>query len=366
MAMNRYGWVLAAVVVACVAVLPPAQAEITSIAGFAQARVTEYRLGDQGDSDLATESFPGTAAELPIQVVAQLLSSDFAASNDPNHLAAAAVAAQFADPRDLDQLNPEEFAINLALSSNSSTISYEAEALSRETRGVVFSAAELGIFGASGAPVNLAGTLFVDGALTLFAIDTAKDLSEAFVELSVTVVQRVEGLDDRTVYSGSVELAGTATGGSLVEVEGAFPTRQLLLVDLGSLVGDYAAFHILVIPDIAINFTYAAVADEPFTLEATVEVAAANVPGESGVAAVIGTPSDTLSQVIGFTQGTSVASSAITAIEEERDDPTGTLVFSGLSALLPSCGLFGFEFVLGTAGLAGLVGFANVRTGRRR
>lgn len=354
-----------AIMVLLVVLTPLAQAEITSIAGYTRVEVTEYVDGLEGDSDWAMDEYPGTAAELPLQVVARLIGSEYLAGV-PEEEAAAAVAAQFADPRDLDQANPEEFAINLALSSVSESIRYEAEAISRETRGVLYSAGELYWLPTEGDTGNVTGRLFLDGALVLLAVDPAKDLTGASVTLYVTVVQSTDGQSDQTVFSGEVSLVGAAGGDATVEAEGSFPTASLLRVDLGALLEDFGAVQVLVIPNITIDYTYPVIIGQPFTLQASVEVEAANVVGECGVAAVIGTPVETLTQVIGATQGSAVASKTVTALTNERENPTGEAAFPQRPTFFPACGLLGFESLIGVAGLVGLKRFAGPRVRRRR
>jgi len=329
----------------------PAAAEIVSITGFTQAEVTEYRFDAPGDTDRASESFPGTAAELPLQVVARLLSAI------ADEEAAAAAAAQFADPRELAQPNPEEFAINLALNSISPHIRYQARAVSQETRGVVFAPAELGPFVQTGDTIDLTGRLFLDGALAIFAIDPDRDLSDAAVLLRVTVVQSSHSGAEQTVFSGELELRGGTGGSATAVAAGGFPRRSVILTDLSSLVDDFAAFHVLIIPNITIDYDYTAVAGQEFSLRATVEVEAANVAGECGVAAVIGTPVDTLRSVVELTQGTEAAAKMISALETERAEPTGQPAFPEAQpafGLLSGCGLLGFESLVGATVLAGM------------
>lgn len=345
-----------------------AMAEITSIGGFTQVEITEYYDGAPRDTDRVTESLPGTASAFPLQVVAHLVSSDYLAG-DSSEEAAAMAAAQFADPRTLAQANPEEFAINLALNSVTSLISYDTHAVTRETRGVRFTATELGALANPDGTVDVTGRLFLDGALTILAADSAKDLTGAEVTLIVTVVQRVEGQSEQTVFSGEVALIGSTDGTATVAAGGDFPTSQLVLTDLSLTSTDFAAFHALIIPNITIDYSYTAPLDEEFTLEATVEVEAANVAGESGVAAVIGTPTDTLAQVIGLIQGDAVAAKTIAALESERDDPSGEPAFPGSANLLPAfplCGLFGFESLIGVGALVGWTRFSPSRRHYRK
>lgn len=351
--MSRQALMVTAVLAVVLAGLTPSvRAEITAIAGFTQAEVTEYRSGAEGDTDRATESFPGTAAALPLQVVARL------ASVLTGEEAAAAVAAQFADPTELSQANPEEFAINLALNSISPNIRYEAQAISRETRDVLFSAGELGLFSSTGDTEELIGRLFLDGAMTIMAVDPDADLTGAFVRLRVTVVRSVAGEADQTVFTGTLELSGATGGNATVVAEGSFPTDDLVLTDLSLISDDFAAFAVLIIPSITIEYTYTAIVGQPLTLQATVEVEAANVADETGVAAIIGAPTDTLAEVIGLTQGELVAGKTLTALENERESPSGAPAFpQAQPTLLPLCGIMGFESLLGVVGLIGLKRF---------
>jgi len=339
----------------------PTAAEVTSIAAHAQAEVTEFRSGGEGDTDRASESYPETSAVLPIHAIARLTSSGFLGGIATEE-AAAAVAAQFADPRVVTSPNPGEFAINLALNSISENIRYQARAITQETRGVLYSAGEAGLLTLEGTEVNLTGRLFLDGALTLLAGDATKDLRGAYVNLSVTVVKRVDGQPEQTVFAGAVELSGAADGGRNVNYEGSFPTEELALSDRALGLPEFAAFHVLIIPNITIDYPYPATVGEEFTLEATVEVTAANLPDRCCVAAVLGTPTDTLTQVIGLTQGAQVASETVGALNSERENAGGTAGFSqptGVPLLLPLCGGLGFETLIGLAALAGIRNFVS-------
>ena len=331
-----------------------AQAEITSIQGYTFAQAIEYYLGSERDSDSVYEYYPESSAELPLQVVARLVSPE-ALDGDLGEEAAASVGAQLADPTTVTTPNPEEFAINLALHSISPHISYQAQAISRETRGVLYSPGELSLFSAEGDEASLTGRLFLDGALTIFATQADLDLTGAYARLRVTVVKRVEGQSDETVFSGQVELAGTTGGDVDVNVEGDFPTNRLVLTDLSITSIIFNTFRVLVLPNITIDYPFTAVVGEEFTLEATVTVEAANLPDKTGVAVILGTPTDTLTQVIDLTLDTQTASEFVSKLVSEREKPTGELVYPTAKSwpFLPACGLFGFESALGFLALAG-------------
>ena len=332
----------------------PAPAEIVSLAGSVEAQIIEYYIGKERDSDNVYDVFPETSAELPLQVVARLVSPEGLAG-DLTEEAAASVGAQFADPRTVSTPNPEEFAINLALHSISPHIHYEAQASSCETRGVNYAPGELGLFARDGDAVQLIGRLFLDGALTLFAADADQDLTGAYVRLNVTVWQYVEEQDEKIVFEGAVELTGTANGEVEVNVDGDFPTNRLVLSDLSVTASRFDVFRVLILPNMTINYNFDAVVGQEFTLEACVDVEAANLPNGIGVAAILGTPTDTLIDVIDLTTDAQTASQFVSKITEERANPTGDSVFPAVGGwpFLPACGVLGMESVLGFVALAG-------------
>jgi hypothetical protein len=351
---TRKSFSRAVVVLLVVAGTTAAHADITSLSGSVEATVHEFRIGAQGDVEQVSEAYPGTSGELPIQVLARLI------SEAPDE-AAAMAAAQFADPTELDQANPEEFAINLTLDSISPSIRYTAEAYSQELRGVRFSEADLGE--AAGVSVPLTGRVFVDGALVVFAATPDRDLTGAYVRLLVTIVKQVTGQADQAVFSGSVELTGGAAGSATTSSGGQFPTTGLTLVNLGAISPEFAAFHVLAFPDLQIDYEYQATAGQNFTLRATVKVEAANLENGTGVVALIGTPTDTIVDVITATQGEQIAAKVLSTIQKERDEPTGQPAFSQPIAppLFGLCGVLGLEAAVGLFALMGLKS-----AGRRR
>jgi hypothetical protein len=338
----------------CVLWVASVEADIISISGSATAIVQEFRQGEAARTAEASQVYPDTSTQLPLQVVARLRA-------DQPETAAAAVAAQFAGPRDLNQPNPQEFAIDLALLSVSKSICYASQASTQEIRGIELRAADFpGHF--AGQTVPLIGRLYVDAVLAVFSPAAGKDLTGARVFLRVTVVKQESGRADETVFSGRVGLEG-GPGATVQQVaEGDFPTGTLIRSNLAAYLEEFARFEVLILPRLTISYDYQAVLGQPFTLRATVEVEAANAEDEVGVAALIGTPLDSIREVIAAAQGEAVAAKTVTALENERASPTGVPAFPPPPArqTLPFCGLFGFEALLGLSALAGL------RMGRRR
>ncbi len=322
-----------------------ARGEITEFCGYVRAFVQEYRLESPGDSEDVSESFPDTSSELPLQVVARLLP----AAQD----AAACVGSQFADPTELQQPNPEEFAINLALLSESPEIRYSSTALSKERREVLFTTEDFPAL-ASGATVSLVGQLYLDGALAVFSTTRERSLLGAQVTLNVLVKRQASGQSAEVVFSGSLTLEGGASGEVTQSASGDFPTDTVIRTDLASFVDDFALFEVLILPRMTIPYEYSAAIDEPFTLQASVEIDAANLPDGVGVLAILGTPVDEIRQVLATVQSEDGVSKTINALAVERSAPTGAPAFPTARTLWPACGLFGVESLAGVALLAGL------------
>lgn len=325
------------------------RAEVVSFTGASEVRLTQFVGAVSHTSNSDVTRFPEDVATLPAQAVTRITATD---GDFPS---AAAAAAQFADPTTALGENPEEFAINLTLNSISPSVRYEAVASAKEVREIRFSAGELGFGSNLGDQAVIRGRLFLDGALTLIAVEPDRDLSAAHATLNVTVVQTL-GAQTRTVFSGSVSLQGTAAGDAVAESTGDFPTGQIVLTDLSVFNEEFDRFRVLVIPDLTIDYDFDAVVGQATTLTATVEVVAANVEDNVGVSAVIGTPTTTLDDVLTVSRGAASANRIITALQSERFTPTGDLAFpsvDGFNPAAPFCGLLGFESLLLLCALAG-------------
>ena len=164
----------------------------------------------------------------------------------------------------------------------------------------------------------------------------------------------MEGSEDQTLLTGRIGLLGGENGAVTNSAEGDFPTATLVRSTLAAVIDDFDLFEVLIIPRLTINCDYQATLDESFTLRVTVAVDAANTENQVGVAAVIGTPVDMIQEVISAAQGELTANKTISALEQERVNPAGTIAFPTVRPVLPLCGLLGFEFVLGLAALTGL------------
>jgi len=339
---------------AAVLLTAPARAEITDLRGRALVELKAF-LGDElRDHIEANDEFPETTTTLPLHALARLV--------DPFEEAAASVASQFADPRTAPGPNPEEFAVNLTLSSLSPSLRYSGTAVAEETRRVVFRPAEVNDRPA-GTTVDLVGTLFLDAALVVLGDEPQRDLTGATLTLHITIEQQPvpEAAAEKSpvvVFDGSVTLAGTVSGGAEVSATGDLPRDRFFIANLGTIAPDFDAIHVLVLPAVQLDYEYQAVVDEPFELVAALRVEAACAPGGTSVAAIIGTPLELLAEVLALTSGDELAAKEVQrAVLQERASPTGLPAFPAAGPAFPPlfglCGLLGFESLIGVVALGG-------------
>jgi|GEM_PF-1295058 len=337
--------------------LTPAAAvgEIVSVAGSVNATIRALDASGVSEEKTDGSALPDSNQGFPLQAVARLVAAERAA--------AGAVAAQLADPRTSSGLSPEEFAFSLTLNSLSSTVYYSAEATANEVRQVRLLFGDVGLL-PPGARVTLRGRLYLDGALALFAVPAARDLSGAELKLHVSITQRLEDEQPQTVLEGELHIAGGPDQTVTVTTSGDFPTRGVFDADLAALDEELGVLRVLSFPDLMLEYPYAAVIGGMVELRARLEVRAANLPGGVGVAAILGTPLDTLPEIIALTRDERAAKQMATAIERQRTDPGGDSLESPdriHPTGMPLCGALGIE---GLLGLCVLVGNCRWRIGQ--
>jgi hypothetical protein len=336
-----------------------AYAEVVSVQGTVTSTIYTTLSGVPGTPVTHTESYPGTQDTLPIQVITRVV--------DPNERAAALIAAQFADPRTATGPDPDEFAIDFALSTLDSNVFDTGQGTAEEVRVIRFTPAELGT--AAGETVKIAGRMYLDGALSVFAGTQTTDLTHVSVALHVTITSELQGQQAQTVFSGSFTATGGPNRSVTLSAAGDLPTTGVFDADLSAVDPQLSVFRVFVFPSMQLSYTFDAIVDQPLTLRAKVTIDGANIGGQSGVAAVIGTPLSALQDVITATQGQQTAAKMSTALAQERAKPTGTDAFAALNAsttpFLSWCGLLGFESLLGLVGLLGLkFGYRRVHRSR--
>ena len=213
----------------------------------------------------------------------------------------------------------------------------------------------------NGSNASLIGTLFLDGALAILATESNRDLTGSAVIMTVTDTKSVDGQADESLFQGTLDFRGDTDGRVAVTAFDSFPTRALLLNDLSVVSSEFSTFRVLIIPNIQINYAYKATVGQPFRITADVQIEAQNVPRNGGIAAVLGTPTDALGDVIGQTTSKAVADETLALIAQARQNRTGEPAFPVVQTLPNLCGAFGLEMALGFAALGFARGF-----GRRR
>jgi hypothetical protein len=326
-----------------------ASAEIISYAGSVSAQMKELNGASVTNTALQEKRYPDPNETLPLQVIARLFSDA--------ERSGGSAAAQFADPQTVSGDNPEEFAINLALDSIGPTLLYQASASAQELRTIRFSPAEVG-GAADGQVVSLRGRLFLDGALSMFSSKGGiTDLSGASVTLKVTVVKEVTGQAAQTVFFGALNVTGGADNEVSVTAEGDLPLKHIFDANLAALDPQLEVFRVFVLPAVTLDYTYEATVGQQFALRVTVAVGAANIPGGMGVAAILGTPVQTLQDIIARTQSAATAKNIVDGMLKERSEPSGRSLYEQQNtppSLFNLCGLLGFESLLMIVGLVGL------------
>lgn len=319
---------------------------VTSIQGSVRATLQESINDGGGDAVDVTDDLPGTTNQFPLIAIAQLLSS---ASSG-----AGSAAAQLADPTTSGGLNPQEFALNLAISSVDGTRRFVGAAKATEVRDIVFN--ETDFIGAqTGDTVQVQGRVWIDGALSIFSEDSARDLTGAVVVVRVRVVQSSGG----EVFTGDVRLDGGGAGSAIRSRSGDFQNIISPVADLGDLNPDFAVVWIATIPEVFVEYNYEAVIGTPFTLTATYELDATNLPDGVGCAAVIGTPFETLAQVVALTQSEPAAARIAQNISSKRQEVNAR----SQPALL--CPLAGAALTVIPLAAVSMIGLSGARARRR-
>ncbi len=273
-------------------------AAVLDLSAMVESTLQERVSGGGGSSDSAFEEYPGTATTLPMEARSAL--TRFGSSEQV--VAAGVARALFNDPRLSDQATPQDFGIDMALSSNDPATSYSARARSKEDRTVQLSPGEL--LQTAGTEVGLRSQFYLNGAVVVWASSPTADLTGLEAVVTLRVVQQRADESQQTVLEASVRVTGAEAGQVNLQAEGAIGEDNLVSLDLAGVLGaidgaEIQRLQVVVFPNMVLNYSYAAAVGETFTLNAELDVQAANLPGGTGVAAVFGVPFEALGQVVG-------------------------------------------------------------------
>jgi len=284
--------------VAVIALLCPAHkvlGEVLDITAAITSEARELTGGEQTGMDTSIEQFPETSPVLPMHVFAAL--GDLVEGPPSEH--GARGLADFDEPMLEAGVNPAELGLEAACFSLDVSVDHEVESRAEESRQIVLESADLRPVGVGAR--NAQSTLYISGAVLMWADDTLEDLSELASTLSVHVFQTRADSTEETLLEINMALRGTPDGSVHLT------DNELLETMLGdaelitSLLGDEFAdavealeslgrVHVLLIPEQTVEYRYAVEAGEPFALRLETAVRVAETPGGSGVAAVFGRP----------------------------------------------------------------------------
>jgi hypothetical protein len=258
---------------------------VNSIDATVTASVQESSATAQGDSDFAFKDLNDTTGTLPLIAQAQLL--------NPASVNGALAISTFSDPAASTVPNPLEFAFSIAASSESDALSRIASGSSSELREVNFLSSEIGA--ADGASLEVESQFFVDGLVMVWGAPGA-DLSDTTARIHLGVHQLAASASGTSSTDGSSEerLAAALTlgssGGALsLQASGSLAPENVVVLDLTGRVPNLGPVYLLIIPNVAISYTYPAQVGDAFRLNASIWGEVHSQPG-TGASIALGVP----------------------------------------------------------------------------
>ena len=294
------GWLLAA---------PSVDAAIIGFDARASTTVQELLAGQAASVSSDLQEWDGSADVLPLQAFASVITSELAGPGGARGQA----VSDFDDPQRLDQPNPEEFGLEVASFANVASVGYTVLSEGVERRIVLFTSpganpevpAEIE-FDADDTRL-VSSRVYVSGAVLVWALDEKADLTGVSAELGITVTQDA---DTTPVFSNGLKLQGGAGGTLTTELDSPL-VYELGGIELLTDESDAEAVEqvaagletvgtvaVVLIPPQEHTYSYTVTADRQTLLTAEFALRVRNVPGGTGVAAVLGRPFDTLADFI--------------------------------------------------------------------
>ena len=215
---------------------------------------------------------PGTGDTLPLQVIARLA--------DTENGAAGSAAAQFADPQTAE--GPEPGGIRHQSRAEQPRPGHLLHRAGQH-RGAARRAAAAGgrwprRRGTDRA--SCSGRLFIDGVLAVFAVQDVTDLTGVTIDMHVTIVKEVQGQAEPSRFSRARSVDRPAGTNRAVDfaVEGGFPTSGIWTPTLPPWTRELGVFHVVILPNLIVDYPFAARVGQPFALRAKIAVEATTGP----------------------------------------------------------------------------------------
>lgn len=259
-----------------------AWAIVETIDATVTAQVEELDNGTVVNSDFAFKDFNDTTGSLPLVAQTTLIRL----GPDAETGAAQAVTT-FNDPRLSVLPDPNEFGVNLAAYSLIDGPAYRGLSEATEHRDINFLAEE--ISAADGTELEAQSQFFVDGLIVLWGELDTTDLSGVSARVELTVEQTLPDAPAEKVLLATLHLQGQPGGNVLINAEGDLAVENVTVLDLTNTVPELGPVHLVVIPNIAIPYTYPAQVGQQFRLTATVRSNIETQPG-TGASVLLGVP----------------------------------------------------------------------------
>lgn len=308
-------------------------AEITALSAEATVSVTPVTSGTPGETVTATEILGTNVASLPLQPVAQHVAV--------GEEAAASVAGQVADPTTVTTANPEDLSINFALSSIDEAIAHRGQATLTETRTIVLDPNDLG-GELPGTQVELIGTFFIDGALAILTENAGQDLTGTEIMVSVTITAASGDADPNEVFAGTITYTGTTGADATRTITGDLTALTTLDTQFALETPWFDTVNTLLIIASGVDYRFPAVVGEDVVLSITIELDCHNTPGGTAVAGILGTPLDTIVDVLSLVQDSLAAQEVQSKLLAARADANAAALTAADTEPCGCCPMVGF------------------------
>lgn len=330
----------------CFGLVAPASAAIQQVTGYTEVSVTRLINGSANGTESENHSSPPSTQPTVSSGKIDALGTLNAV------LGTAAATSVFTDSRTQFGFIPNDAGIDVAAFTVDPTVSFTGHGLSRSTRRILLTGADLNF--PTSQPAEVRSTVFVAGALLLAADTPSRDLSGLYAEVLVRVNQ--VGPHGALVLSGRARLEGQSDGSIVLVREGAFQQTSLGVVDLLAVapqldVPGLGLVRVVPFAVVPLDYLYRVTSDQVFDLEATFEVNVQTAPGNSAAAGIFGLPQINLGDSMARVR----QDDAGTQIQDEVSELVDTTGRSGPPAagfpLFGLCGVLGFESAALFAGM---------------
>jgi len=329
-----------------------AHAVVETFDGTVTGTIQEFQGTTPGNSEFAFKDLDQTTPTLPLITAANLSHSE-----NEKVVAAATAQTQFSDPTEHVLPDPSEFGINLAAYSVSATTSYSAQSEANEIRSITFLDTEIG--SPDGTAIQVQSQFFLDGVILLWGEANNTNLAGVTADITVTVAQtRPASPAVLTVLDAGLTFTGQADGTATLSTNGQLVADNLQIVNLSNTVPGFGPLQMIILPTVAIPYTYSAQVGETFELKATIQSNIRNQPN-TGASVTLGVPLLELAALINTVSGGTAGDLLLQALQFAlvntppplkpllpKENPTTVTLANQRTIFAPLCGSVGIESAL--------------------